>query len=180
MQIRYRFIPILITCFILIHQTSCIKDKEIIPIFEIQREFKDNWNNLPSLVANKIDQSVYDSLNLNKLDFIPSYDYSDLVVDVLSSNDSLNTKLVLLTVINSGEIIEYLMTYNQDVLIDDLMVYYEDNVEYYQQITSSIINDSVCVTSVRWNDDHENYAEKSDTIIENYLLTPTLHFEKIN
>ena len=181
MKVRYSFISIsLLGCLILIFLSSCKKDKEKISTLTIHKEVKNNWDNLPSLVAQKMDISLYDSLNLNNLNFIPPYEYADFVIDILSSNDSLESRIGILTVINSGEILSYLMTYHQNVLVDDLMVYYEDNVEYYQHITSTINNDSICITSVTWKDDFDNYRNNSDTTIENYLLTPTLQFEKIN
>lgn len=174
---RYFFYIFVIISPVLFY--SCKKEKKELTL-NFNKDFKDKWNSLADLSQNKITQTTYDSLQLSQLKFIPNYNNAQFVYDVLLDNDSTSLKMTSVTIINSGEILEYLISYHNNVLIDSIMVYYEDNVEYYQQIYSSLNNDTITITHITTREDVDNLISTNDTIQEKYFVSPTLQFNKIN
>lgn len=179
MKTNYSFFYCVLFILFLGFFCHCKKENRELTL-KIDKEFRDKWNSLADLSENRIDRYTYDSLNLSKLNFIPSYNSADFVYDVLLNNDSTHLKVATITIINSGEILEYLISYQNNELVDTLMVYYEDNVEYNQQMYSNLSKDTIFRTCITAGDDSDNLVIISDTIQERYFVSPTLHFHKID
>jgi len=130
------------------------------------------------MTISRLSQSRYDSLQLAKVKELEGYDIADLTMGkILLSND--NGKMLTVQVITDGEITELLLSYDKDGnLVDNLIVAYEDMVEYYSQITSSINSDSITVQTINYiySDSEDNTQETSDTIITKYKITPEFRF----
>lgn len=137
--------------------------------------FDDNWNKLDQ--NNTIlTEEEFDSLKLNSLSFIGSY--GDLQYEKSKTLiDQENRKLLTIKTISSGEISEYLLGYVDQNISDSLLVAYEDNVEYYSKVSSTISHDTITVMAINW--DYSGLEEISDTIVSRYIITPALKFEEI-
>ncbi len=120
----------------------------------------------------------YDSLQINKIKDLKDYDISYLSMGrTLLSNE--NGKIITIQVITDGEITEYLLSYDRNGnLVDNLIVAYEDMVEYYSQITSQINSNKVIIQTVNFS--YENLkgeeVEFSDTSTISYSISPELKF----
>lgn len=126
----------------------------------------------------RLTQIQYDSLQLDKVKELQGYDISDLTMGkMLLNNDS--GKMLTVQIITDGEITELLLSYDKNGnLVDNLIVAYEDLVEYYKEVTSLINTDKITVQTINYNyfDVGNNTIETSDTIVTNYAITPDLKF----
>ncbi|MBD8390267.1 hypothetical protein [Dysgonomonas sp. BGC7] len=123
-------------------------------------------------------KAQYDSLQLQKVSGLEGYDISYLSMgDVLLQNT--NGRILTIQVITDGEITEYLLSYdNQGNLIDNMIVAYEDMVEYYSHVSTSINSNKVTVQTINYtySDPQGNPVELSDTAIVKYQITPEFKF----
>lgn len=126
----------------------------------------------------RLTQVQYDSLQLDKVKELQGYDISDLTMgEILLNNDF--GKMLTVQIITDGEITELLLSYDKDGnLVDNLIVAYEDLVEYYKEVSSSINSDKITVQTINYNyfDVGNNTIETADTIVTNYEITPELKF----
>lgn len=132
-----------------------------------------DFENLPRLTM-----AEYDSLQLQKVTGLEGYDttYLSLGKTLLVNNSG---KIITIQVITDGEISEYLISYDKDGNIkDNLIVAYEDMVEYYSQTSSKINADQITVQAINFNysDKDDNALESSDTLISKYKITPDFKF----
>lgn len=133
--------------------------------------FIQGWDSIGSIVS--LSPNHYDSLQLRKITHLP-YTLNDKFSYRIVSNTN-NQRLLVLKLDIESEIYQYLLAYNKDgILISDLLVSYEDFVEYFSTISSIIKDDIIEVKTISMED------EKSDTIINSYKIMPNLTFEQIN
>ena len=118
----------------------------------------------------------YDNLQLSRVKDLEGYHLSDLRMGrTLLSND--NGKIITINIITEGELTEYLLSYDATGnLVDNLIVAYEDLVEYYTSISSKLNSSGLHIQTVNFTYDEEDDSEESDTIIIKYTLTPDLKF----
>lgn len=155
------------------------KSKQETIILNLEKKFTNNWSDPLYHTQQKINEEEYNDLQLETLKFVPAFANSDFIADTLLL-DTLGQKIIALRIINSGEILEYLLTYKDNKLVDNLLVSYEDNVEYYEQISSILKNDSIITSIIRWEDDFSTSIDQADTVKIRYHLTPTLHFLEVD
>lgn len=137
--------------------------------------FDDNWNKLDQK-SKLLSHEEFDALQLGDLSFIGAYgDFQYEEGKTLL--DQADKKLLTIKTISSGEISEYLLGYVDQNISDSLLVAYEDNVEYYSKVSSTIAKDTITVMAINW--DYSGMEEISDTIISRYIITPELRFEEI-
>ncbi len=138
----------------------------------------DNFENIDFETIPRLTMAQYDSLQLKKVSGLQGYDTTYLSMgNTIFSNE--NGKILTIQVITGGEITEYLLSYGKDgILIDNLLVAYEDMVEYYSQVTSKINSNNIIVQTINfnYNDSEDSPIETSDTIIEKYKITPEFKF----
>jgi len=124
----------------------------------------------------RLSQMQYDSLQLVHVEGLQGYDINDLTMgNVLFENQ--NGKILTIRVITDGEVTEYLLSYDKEgCLQDNLLVAYEDMVEYYSEVTSRINSNKIMVQTVNFSYDGDsgNTLEKADTAITNYQITSEL------
>lgn len=123
----------------------------------------------------RLTMAQYRNLQLEKVEGLRDYDTTYLSMGrVLLSNN--NGRIITLQVITGGEITEFLLSYDKEGnLQDNLLVAYEDMVEYYSQVSSSIKSGEVTVQTVNFTyDDNDN--ESSDTSTIRYQITPEFKF----
>lgn len=154
-----------------------------------------NWNG-DELIAEYLSEAVYDSLKLGKLPFIPPFGEMDFQIGKVFV-DTLGYKMLTLRLVSSGEISEYLLTYENGEPIDFLMVAYEDNVEYFSTTKTFLKGDSLLVETITYSGDDTdadkdesevvtNESELSlsasnnlaDTLFSHYLITPDFRFKE--
>lgn len=126
----------------------------------------------------RLSQLQYDSLQLSKVKELQGYDIDDLTMGKILLNNNLG-KILTIQIITDGEITELLLSYDKDGnLKDSLIVAYEDLVEYYKQITTSINSDTISVQTINFNYYAVGYntIETADTVVTNYRITPELKF----
>lgn len=126
----------------------------------------------------RLTQAQYDSLQLGKVKELHGYDIADLTMGKVLLNNVFG-KMLTVQIITDGEITELLLSYDKDgKLVDNLIVAYEDLVEYYKEVTSSINSDKITVQTINYNyfDVGNNTIETADTIVTNYEITPELKF----
>lgn len=118
----------------------------------------------------------YDRMQLARVKNLEGYDLSDLTMgEILFANEQ--GKILTIKVITDGEITEYLLSYDKNGnLLDNLLVAYEDMVEYYSEVSSKINSNKIIVQTVNftYGDEDGSNAEKSDTAFTNYQITPEL------
>lgn len=128
----------------------------------------------------RLTQLQYDSLQLNLVTDLKGYDLGDLSMGrVLLASE--NGKIITIQIITGGEVSEYLLSYDRNgTLTDNLLVAYEDMVEYYSQISSNIKANKITVQTINYTyeDESGNPIEKSDTALMAYEITPDLKFVK--
>lgn len=184
-------------CVVAVLLLSCISCKEKVQQIEETKNNKysinleeqligNNWNEDNQLTTDYIDEVVYDSLKLGKLPFIPPFGEMDFQIGKVLV-DTLDYKMFTLRLISSGEISEYLLTYEKGEPIDFLMVAYEDNVEYFSTTKTFLKGDSLLVETITFlgddtdaKDETELYANtnSSDTLFSHYLITPDFRFKE--
>lgn len=137
-----------------------------------------NAGDIDLMKISRLTQSQYDSLQLNKVKELQGYDIADLTMGkILLDNDF--GKMVTVQIITDGEITELLLSYDKNGnLVDNLIVAYEDLVEYYKEVTSSINSDKITVQTINFNyyDIGNNTIETADTTRTSYQITPELKF----
>lgn len=128
--------------------------------------------------VSRLSQREYDQLQLYNVKELQGYTISDLSNGRVVVDDEYG-KILTVQIITDGEITELLLSYNKEgKLQDNLIVAYEDLVEYYTQVTSMIESDSIMVQTVNFTYDGEdgNSAESSDTTVVKYQITPEFKF----
>lgn len=132
-----------------------------------------DFDNLPRLTLND-----YKSLQLAKVKGLEGYDTAYLSFGrVLVENEK--GRIITIQVITDGEISEYLVSYDKEGrLVDNMIVAYEDMVEYYSRVSSSITSDKITVQTVNYtySDSEGNPTETSDTATVSYRITPDFRF----
>ena len=126
----------------------------------------------------RLTQAQYDSMQIRNIEDINVYEPKDFSMGRILFNEK-NGKLLTVQIITEGEITEYLLSYNNEgKLMDNLLVAYEDLVEYYSQISTTIKSNEIAVQTITFNyeDADENSSESADTVIVNYQITPDLKF----
>lgn len=126
----------------------------------------------------RLTKADYDALQLSKVKALEGYDYNDLSSGRTILSDE-NGKLLIVQVITDGEVAEFLLSYDKDgKLVDNLMVAYEDMVEYYREVSSKIDTNKITVQTVdfTYEDENGNPVELSDTSILKYQITPEFQF----
>jgi hypothetical protein len=126
----------------------------------------------------RLTQKEYNDLQLFNVKGLGGYGISDLSMGhILFSNE--NGRILTIHVITDGEITEYLLSYDKNgVLQDNLLVAYEDMVEYYSEISSKINSKEIVVQTVSftYGNDEDELFEKSDTAFVKYQITPEFKF----
>ena len=99
-----------------------------------------DFDNLPRMT-----RALYDSLQISKIAYLQNYDTTYLSMGrILLSNE--NGRIITIQIISDGEIMEYLVSYNsRGQLVDNMLVAYEDMVEYYSQVSSNIQANNIVV-----------------------------------
>lgn len=135
-------------------------------------------NSIDLTKVQRLTQMEYDSLQLAAIEGLQGYDINDLTMgNILFENE--NGKILTIRVITDGEITEYLLSYDKDGLLqDNLLVAYEDMVEYYSEVSSKINSNKIMVQTVNftYEDESGNPFETSDTAVVNYQITNNLMF----
>lgn len=154
-------------------QPSRIKDLNI----ELDKiALSNKLNTIDLTKIERLSKIQYDSLQLSKVEGLQGYDLADLTMGrVLLANE--NGKILTILVITDGEVTEYLLSYdNSGNLLGNLLVAYEDMVEYYSEVTSCINSNKIMVQTVNftYGDESGNVVEKSDTAVTNYQITADL------
>lgn len=126
----------------------------------------------------RMTMALYDSLQLYRVEALLGYDTTFMSMGrILLANE--NGKIITVKIITDGEIMEYLLSYDKKgSLVDNLLVSYEDMVEYYSQISSKIDSNKITIQTVNfsYSDDLGNPVELSDTIIAKYEISPEFKF----
>lgn len=126
----------------------------------------------------RLTQAEYDSLHLAQIKSLSDYGPNDLTMGRFLFEGE-NGKLLTIKIITEGEITEYLLSYDtKGKLVDSLIVAYEDMVEYYTQVSSSIKQNEILVQTINFSYDgiDGNEEEKADTSLTKYQITPELRF----
>lgn len=126
----------------------------------------------------RLTQAEYDSLHLAQIKSLSDYGPNDLTMGRFLFEGE-NGKLLTIKIITEGEITEYLLSYDtKGKLVDSLIVAYEDMVEYYTQVSSSIKQNEILVQTINFSYDGAdgNEEEKADTSLTKYQITPELRF----
>lgn len=140
-----------------------------------EKHFGDNWNQLESSQT-MLTKEEYDALNLGALSFIP--EFGELQYEIGSTLiDEPTRKLLTVKTIASGEISEYLLGYINNNVTDSLLISYEDNVEYFSEISSVLNGNKITVTTIDF--DYSGEAEIADTIRTSYIISKELTFDEI-
>jgi len=126
----------------------------------------------------RLTQKEYNDLQLFNVKGLGGYEISDLCMGrTLFSNE--NGKILTVHVVTDGEITEFLLSYDKSGnLQDNLLVAYEDMVEYYSEISSKINSKEIVVQTVNftYGDEDDELSEKSDTAFVKYQITPEFKF----
>lgn len=126
----------------------------------------------------RLTQKEYNDLQLFNVKGLGGYGVSDLCMGhTLFSNE--NGKILTVHVVTDGEITEYLLSYDKSgTLQDNLLVAYEDMVEYYSEISSRIKSKEIVVQTVNftYGNEEDELSEKSDTAFVKYQITPEFKF----
>lgn len=138
-------------------------------------------NNFGSIDFEKLPRLTmveYNNLHLDKIAGLQGYDttYLSMGRTLLLNDDG---KIITVQVITDGEISEYLISYDKSGnLIDNLIVTYEDMVEYYSRISTQISSNQITVQTINftYSDKENKPIETSDTSIIKYQITPELKF----
>jgi hypothetical protein len=132
-----------------------------------------DFDNLPRMT-----KALYDSLQISKIAYLQNYDATYLSMGrILLSNE--NGRIITIQVISDGEIMEYLVSYDSSGrLIDNMLVAYEDMVEYDSEISSTIQSNNITVQTVNftYTDEDGDQTEFSDTTFTKYRITTELKF----
>lgn len=156
-----------------------LKDLDVVIIdTALGNDFENiDFANLPRMT-----KALYDSLQISKIAYLQEYDTTYLSMGrILLSNE--NGRIITIQVISDGEIMEYLVSYNSSgQLVDNMLVAYEDMVEYYSEISSKIQSNNIIVQTVNftYTDEHGNPTELSDTAFTKYQITPEFKFALSN
>lgn len=120
----------------------------------------------------------YSSLQLEKVKGLEGYELNDLCLgQILLENKS--GKILTIQVVTDGEITEYLLSYDKNGnLIDNLIVAYEDMVEYYSEVSSKIKSNEIIVQTISYTYDEINSDSggTADTAITKYQISPEFKF----
>ncbi|EGK01161.1 MULTISPECIES: hypothetical protein [Dysgonomonas] len=120
----------------------------------------------------------YSSLQLEKVKGLEGYELSDLCLgQILLENK--NGKILTIQVVTDGEITEYLLSYDKNGnMIDNLIVAYEDMVEYYSEVSSKIKSNEIIVQTINYTYDEINSDSggTADTAITKYQISPEFKF----
>lgn len=152
-----------------------LKDLDVVIIdTALGNDFENiDFANLPRMT-----KALYDSLQISKIAYLQDYDTTYLSMGrILLSNE--NGRIITIQVISDGEIMEYLISYNSSgQLVDNMLVAYEDMVEYYSEISSKIQSNNIIVQTVNftYTDEQGNPVELSDTALTKYQITPEFKF----
>lgn len=126
----------------------------------------------------KLSQQEYDSLQIKDIEDFIGYDSQDLTMgQVLIDNEE--GKVISIHIITEGELTEFLLSYDRHGnLKDKLLVAYEDLVENYSQISSTIKSGIITVQTINYiYDETDSLAtETADTIFTTYEISSQLEF----
>lgn len=126
----------------------------------------------------RLSQQEYDSLQIQSIEDFIGYDLQDLSIGRVLF-DSEEGKIISIHIITEGELTEFLLSYDKyGNPRDKLLVAYEDLVENYSQITSTIKSGTITIQTVNYfyNDEDSIESETADTVIANYKISPELRF----
>mgnify|MGYP001126622575 CR=1 FL=1 len=175
------------TVFIISLSTICLSffscgnkqpnNQPVIDQLDVELNEIDLSNILNSIDLTKVQrmtQAEYDTLQLKQVEGLQGYDINDLTMgSTLFSNDK--GKIVTVHVVTDGEVTQYLLSYDKDgKLLDNLLVAYEDMVEYYSEVSSHINSNKIKVQTVNftYGDESGNDVQTADTAINSYRITP--------
>ncbi|MDR2953857.1 MAG: hypothetical protein LBV43_02110 [Prevotella sp.] len=140
----------------------------------------DNGEEIDLMKVPRLTRFEYYKMQLNKVPELKGYNTNYLSKGkTLSDNE--NGKLITVSIISDGEITEFLLSYDKDgKLIDNMIVAYEDMVEYYSQKSYNITVDIITLREVKFSymDIKGSYYETSDTTYVSYKISPDLRFIK--
>ena len=123
-------------------------------------------------------EKEYTDLQLFNVKGLEGYSAEDLSMGrILLAND--NGKILSVLVITDCEITEYLLCYDKSGnLQDNLLVAYEDMVEYYSEVSTKINSKEIIVQTINftYSDSDDDQVEKSDTAFVKYQITPEFKF----
>lgn len=126
----------------------------------------------------RLTEKEYTDLQLFNVKGLEGYSAEDLSMGrILLAND--NGKILTVLVITDGEITEYLLSYDKSGnLQDNLLVAYEDMVEYYSEVSTKINSKEIIVQTINftYSDSDDDQVEKSDTAFVKYQITPEFKF----
>lgn len=126
----------------------------------------------------RLTQEQYNSLQLEKVKGLEGYELNDLCLGQ-TLLDNQNGKILTIQVVTDGEITEYLLSYDKDGnLIDNLIVAYEDMVEYYSEVSSKIKSNEIIVQTINYTYDEmdNDLGGTADTAIAKYQISPDFKF----
>ena len=137
-----------------------------------------NFGNIDFERLPRLTMAEYNNLQLDKVTGLQGYDttYLSMGRTLLLNDDG---KIITIQVITDGEISEYLISYDKNGnLMDNLIVAYEDMVEYYSRISTQINSNQITVQTINfsYSDGEDNPVESSDTAITKYQITPEFKF----
>lgn len=179
----YLFIGIILTIILFSCQNKQEKQGQISSLESLDAKIEETTlsnkvEDIDLMKISRLTQSQYDSLQLSKVKELQGYDIADLTMGRILLNNDFG-KMVTVQIITDGEITELLLSYDKNGnLVDNLIVAYEDLVEYYKEVTSSINSNKITVQTINFNyyDVGSNTIETADTIRTNYQITPELRF----
>lgn len=154
---------------------SHLKDLDVvISDTALRNDFENiDFDNLPRMT-----KVLYDSLQISKITYLQDYDTTYLSMGrILLSNET--GRIITIQVISDGEIMEYLVSYNSSgQLVDNMLVAYEDMVEYYSEVSSTIQSNNIIVQTVNftYTDEQGDPIEDSDTTVAKYQISPEFKF----
>ncbi len=139
---------------------------------------KGNFNSIDITKIKRLTQSEYDQLQLAKVESLEGYGCNDLSTgQTLLKNE--NGKIITIQIISDGEVSEYLLSYDRNGnLVDNLIVAYEDMVEYYSEVSSRINANEITVQTINYTYDEmdEDTDGRADTAVVRYKITPEFKF----
>lgn len=158
-------------------------------------EYKQTQTQLPDLwleettLSNRVDSSTlsilprlsqqeYDDLQISSIEDLTGYDSQDLSMGKILI-DSEDGKVISVHIATEGELTEYLLSYDKDGMIKSkLLVAYEDLVENYCQISSTIKSGTITIQTINYTYSESDSLENdiADTITTYYHISPEFEF----
>lgn len=143
-----------------------------------ETKLSNSFEKVDMMALPRLTQDEYNNLQLGDVQELQGYDTAYLCMGK-SLLDSAIGKIITVKVITDGEITEVLLSYDKNgKLIDNLIVAYEDMVEYYCRVSSLIVSDQITIQTINYNyaDEDSKIEESCDTTIKKYTISPEFRF----